>query len=196
MEVADEVPRRVRELNWFELGPFTVFDVETTGMSPVFDRVVEIAARRIDADGSESAFETLVDPARPIPAAAVAVHHITDDMVANSPRFGEAARRFLEFSAGSTLVAHNARFDLAFLQEGLARHGMQLWQGRTLDSLRLVKRCYPGLPSYRLQDLRRLLRLDDEAGNDTAHRAGSDVVWTVQVLRLSLERALRSGAIG
>ena len=183
-------------MNWFELGPFTVFDVETTGMSPVFDRVVEIAARRIDADGSESVFETLVDPVRSIPAAAVAVHHITDDMVAGAPRFGEAARNFLEFSAGSTLVAHNARFDLAFLQEGLARHGMQLWQGKTIDSLRLVKRCYPGLPSYRLQDLRQLLRLDDEAGNDTAHRAGSDVVWTVQVLRLSLDRALRTRANG
>ena len=181
-------------MRWFELGPFTVFDLETTGMSAVYDRVVEIAARRIDPDGSESCFQTLVNPGRSIPSAVSAVHHITDDMVADSPRFSGAARRFLEFSEGSTLVAHNARFDLSFLQEGLARCGLPLWRGKTLDSLRLVRRCWPGLPSYRLQDLRLLLRLDDEAGNDQAHRAGADVYWTTQVLRLSLERALRAGS--
>lgn len=181
-------------MKWFELGPFTVFDVETTGMSPVVDRVVEIAARRIECDGSVSCFQTLVNPGRSIPGAVSAIHHITDDMVADSPRFSEAARKFLDFSEGSTLVAHNARFDLAFLQEGLARCGLPLWRGKTLDSLRLVRRCWPGLPSYRLQDLRTLLRLEDESGNDRAHRAGADVFWTEQVLSMSLERALRAGA--
>ena len=94
---------------------------------------------------------------------------------------------------GLPLVAHNARFDLGFLQEGLARCGLPLWRGRTLDSLKLAKRCYPGLPSYRLQQLRNLLQLEDECGNDQPHRAGADVYWTMQVLKLSLERALAAG---
>jgi DNA polymerase III epsilon subunit family exonuclease len=181
-------------LNWYELGPFTVFDFETTGMSPVCDRVVELAALRIDADGEESCYHSLVDPGRPIPPEVTNIHHITDDMVRGAPRFAAVGREFLEFAEGSTLVAHNARFDLGFLQEGLARCGLPLWKGKTLDSVRLARRCFPGLASYRLQNLRVVLHLDDEEGNDQAHRAGADVFWTAQVLRRSLERALRAGA--
>ena len=181
-------------MNWYELGPFTVFDFETTGMDPVFDRVVELAALRIDADGETSSFHSLVNPGRAIPPGVTNIHHITDGMVADAPRFAAVAREFLDFADGSTLVAHNARFDLGFLQEGLARCGLPIWRGRTIDSVRLAKRCFPGLASYRLQSLRLALHLDDEPGNDQAHRAGADVFWTAQLLKLALERALRSGA--
>ena len=181
-------------MKWCELGPFTVFDFETTGMSPVCDRAVELAALRIGTDGSTRAFQSLINPRRSIPAAVTAIHHITDAMVSDAPSFYAVAKDFLDFAAGTTLVAHNARFDLGFLQEGLARCGLPLWRGKTLDSLKLAKRCYPGLPSYKLQQLRCLLQLEDECGNDQAHRAGADVYWTMQVLKLSLERALRAGA--
>ena len=178
-------------MNWYELGPFTVFDFETTGMSPVQDRVVELAALRIDADGEESCFHRLVNPGRSIPPAVTNIHHITDAMVADAPRFPAVAREFLDFAEGTTLVAHNAIFDLGFLQEGLARCGLPLWRGKTLDSVKLARRCFPNLASYRLQSLRAELRLDDEPGNDQAHRAGADVFWTAQVLKLALERVLR-----
>ena len=64
-------------------------------------------------------------------------------------------------------------------------------EGKTLDSVKLARRCFPNLASYRLQSLRTELRLDDEPGNDQAHRAGADVFWTAQVLKLALERVLR-----
>ena len=182
-------------MNWYELGPFTVFDFETTGMSPVYDRVVELAALRIDADGEESAFHALVNPGRSIPREVTNIHHITDAMVADAPHFSAVAKEFLEFADESTLVAHNARFDLGFLQEGLNRCGLPLWRGKTIDSVRLAKRCFPDLGSYRLQSLRVELRLDDEPGNDQAHRAGADVFWTMQVLKLSLERAIKAGVV-
>ena len=180
-------------MNWYELGPFTVFDFETTGMSPVRDRVVELAALRIDADGGEHAFHSLVNPGCAIPPGVIGIHHITDDMVADAPHFSSVAKAFLEFAEESTLVAHNAIFDLGFLQEGLARCGLPVWRGKTLDSLKLAKRCFPGLASYRLQNLRQVLCLDDDPGNDQAHRAGADVFWTKQLLKLALERALRAG---
>ena len=183
-------------MKWHELGPFTVFDFETTGMSPVHDRVVELAALRIDTDGEERAFQRLVNPGRPIPPGVTNIHHITDEMVADAPRFPAVAREFLEFADGSTLVAHNAHFDLGFLQESLARCGLPLWRGRTIDSVKLAKRCFPGMASYRLQSLRLALHLDDDPGNDQAHRAGADVFWTAQILKLALERALRAGAVG
>lgn len=182
-------------MKWCELGPFTVFDFETTGMNPVCDRAVELAALRIGPDGSTRAFQSLINPRRNIPPAVTAIHHITDAMVAEAPSFYAVAKDFLTFASGSTLVAHNARFDLAFLQEGLARCGLPLWRGKTLDSVRLAKRCFPGLPSYKLQQLRSLLQLEDECGNDQPHRAGADVYWTMQVLKLSLERALATGGV-
>ena len=74
-------------MSWLERGPFTVFDVETTGMSPVYERIVEIAALRIDKDGSEKRFSTLVNPGKRIPYAVSRVHHITDAMVCTAPSF-------------------------------------------------------------------------------------------------------------
>ena len=169
---------------WHELGPFTVFDVETTGMSPVRDRIVEIAALRIDKDGSRKRYSTLVNPERRIPFAVSRVHHITDHMVVDAPTFEQVGAQFMSFAAGSTLVAHNARFDLSFLQESLARCGMAPWEGKTMDSLRLVRTTHPGLPSYKLQDLR--ITLDLECADGTAHRAGSDVEWTAVLLQKAL----------
>ena len=177
--------------DWYELGPFTVFDVETTGMSPVGDRIVELAAIRIDPDGSQSRFQTLVNPGCPIPAAASRVHRISDDMVADAPHFKQAGYDFLTFARQSTLVAHNARFDLAFLQESLARCGLPLWQGKTMDSLRLIRQTHAGLPSYSLQNLRLAFNLDQPAGECQPHRAAADVDWTMQILAISLQEILK-----
>ncbi len=177
--------------HWYELGPFTVFDIETTGMSAVYDRIVEIAAVRIDCDGSRTAFQTLVNPGRPIPPGATCVHHITDDMVADAPRFSAAAHEFFSLAAGSTLVAHNARFDLSFMQESLTRTGMQLWQGKTMDTLRLIRQTHGGLPSYSLQNLRTAFALEDPFDNMQAHRAAADAEWTVQILKIALDELIR-----
>ena len=174
--------------NWYDLGPFTVFDVETTGLSPRNDRLVELAALRIDRDGVETTFHALIHPGRPIPACASRVHHITDEMVADAPHFPQIGHEFLKFISGSTLVAHNARFDLGFLQESLNRGGLPLWKGNTMDTLLLSRRVYPDLASRKLQDLRVLLNLPDPCGGTgQAHRAGADVAWTKELLKHLLE---------
>ena len=177
-------------MEWFELGPFTVFDVETTGMSPVNDRIVQIAAVRIDRDGTISRWASFINPGRTIPAGVVAVHHISDEMVASAPAFARAGRDFLEFAKNSTLVAHNARFDLGFLQESLSRTGLPLWKGKTLDTLRLIKTTHPHLPSYKLQSLRAIFQLDSDDSMQ-AHRADADVEWTIQILAIALKSAMR-----
>ncbi len=177
--------------HWHELGPFTVFDVETTGMSPSRHRIVQIAAVRIEPDGSRSAFDSLVHPGCPIPLAVSQIHHITDAMVAGAPRFSDVGYRFLDLAQGSTLVAHNARFDLGFLQESLARTGLPLWQGKTMCSLTLARKAFPGLPSYALQSLRTIFELEDPRGGMQAHRADADVEWTVQLLAKILDKLLQ-----
>ena len=72
-------------MQWYELGPFTVFDVETTGMSPVNCRIVELAAARIDTDGHITRFQSLIHPGCKIPVEVQLIHHITDAMVINAP---------------------------------------------------------------------------------------------------------------
>ncbi|MDD3118687.1 MAG: 3'-5' exonuclease [Victivallales bacterium] len=175
-------------LQWHELGPFTIFDMETTGLSPSRDRIVELAAIRIDRDGVETRFQSLVNPGRRIPPAATRIHHITDDMVAVAPTFRTMIPEFMTLARDSTLVAHNARFDLGFLQEGLSRSGYELWKGNTMDTLKLTRTAFAGLPSYSLQSLRGSLQLPDIDGE--AHRAGADVEWTLHLLRKTLSALL------
>ncbi len=178
---------------WWEKGPFTVFDTETTGMSPTGDRIVEIAAVRVELDGSRSEFQSLVNPCRPIPFQAARVHRITDDMVAFAPTFREVGRDFIAFAEGSQLVAHNARFDLGFLQESLNREGLPLWNGQTLDSIRIIKSAFPGLPSYSLGNLRARFGLG--AGIDgQAHRAATDVEWTLEIFAMAMQAIIDAKA--
>jgi DNA polymerase III epsilon subunit family exonuclease len=176
---------------WYESGPFTVFDVETTGMSPVNDRIVELAALRIDTDGHKIHYQSLINPGCLIPSRAMQVHGITDAMVAHEPNFTQVGYDFLELAKDSILVAHNARFDLGFLQESLSRCGLPLWKGKTLDTLRFTKQAYAGLPSYSLQNLRRTFQLDDTSDDMQAHRAAADVEWTAQLLGIVMTELLR-----
>lgn len=176
--------------HWYQLGPFTIFDVETTGMSPTRDRIIEIAAIRVDTNNTHERFHELVNPERRIPPSASRVHHITDSMVAGADNFSVIGRQFLDFANDTTLVAHNARFDLAFLQESLNRDYLNLWQGKTMDTIPLIKRAFPDLPSYSLQYLRTRFSLGDGTGQ--AHRAFADVEWTLEILDITLTALLRN----
>lgn len=150
-------------------------------MSPVNDRIVELAAVRIAKDGTLTHFSTLINPGRPIPARATAVHNINDEMVKDAPFFEDIAEDFHRFIAGSTLVAHNAIFDLAFIQESFFRGGFKLWEGKTLNTVKIVKKTHPGLPNYKLQSLRHYFGLETTPGMNP-HRAAADVEWTRQLL--------------
>ncbi len=171
---------------WFRQGPFTFFDIETSGFSPVRDRIVEIAAVKYDTEGNESRFYSLVYAGKPMKGKASSVHRISDKMLCNAPPFKDVAGKFINFAAGSTLVAHNARFDLAFLQESLFRETLQLWEGLTLDSIKIVRTAFPDLPGYSLKKLASYFGLEHD--DKTAHMAMSDVELTVKIFSIAIDR--------
>lgn len=170
---------------WHEHGPFTFIDTETTGFSAVHHRIVEIAALRVEVDGSRSEFYSLINPRCKIPTIVQRIHHIDDLKVQKAPAFHEVAYDLLAFVEGTTLVAHNARFDLAFIQESLARSGVPLFKGKTLDTLTFFRNTYPQLKSHKLQDIRNFLKIGTE--KERAHSAMGDVIVLMESFAKTLE---------
>lgn len=183
---------KLKPSKWHELGPFTVFDLETTGLSATRDRIVEIAAIRIETDGKQKKFHSLINPQCEIPLSVSEIHNITDEMVAAAPLFSVIGKDFLDFAKDSTLVAHNAYFDLSFLQESLFREGFDIWGGKTMDSITIIKHAYPGFPSYSLQNL---LTIFGKHKKEPAHRAFADVEWTLEIFGMAMQVLLQKSAI-
>jgi DNA polymerase III alpha subunit (gram-positive type) len=167
---------------------FAVVDVETTGVNPAVDRVVEVACALV-RDGREvEAFSTLIDPGCVIPAVASAVHHITNEHVRGSPLLDDFRATLTQMCAGAVVVAHNARFDLGFLPF--------LTHRPTLCSMRLAMRVLPDAPNYKNQVLRYHLDVDAALGSEAiAHRARGDVQVTGRILTICLERYLAAGGV-
>lgn len=147
-------------------------DVETTGLDPRLDRVIEVAVVRGGPEGCRRRWSTLVNPGVPVPNAHI--HGLTDVDLAGAPPFHEVADRLLEELDGAAVVAHNARFDLEFLGNELARVGRASPEVRVFDTLGLARRCF-GLPSNTLTALCERFEIPRER----AHRADDDACATL-----------------
>lgn len=113
-----------------------VFDTETTGLT-MQDRIVQIAGVRIaGAKLTGERFDMLVNPGRPIPPASTAIHHVTDEMVANAPDTTTALRGFHHFAEGAVLIAHNAPFDMGLLRAAEGETG-QHFANKVMDTVLL-----------------------------------------------------------
>lgn len=158
------------------------YDTETTGIKADRDRIIEIAA--FDPIQNRS-FEKLVNPGCKIPPEATAIHHITDEMVADAPSFAVIGAEFIEFCSGDVvLIAHNNdTFDYHFLRHEFGRHGIGMPSWKFLDSLKWARRYRPDLPRHTLQFLREMYGV---AANN-AHRALDDVIVLHQVFSMMVD---------
>lgn len=132
---------------------FIAFDLETTGIQPKTDAIVEIGAVRFDGAEPGGTFCTLVNPGRPIPPGASAVNGITDEMVAGSPAVETVLSDFAVFCGDLPLVAHNAPFDFKFLLRAVKAHKAPAPSGVVLDTCALSRIIFPGMINYKLGTL-------------------------------------------
>ena len=103
-------------------GTYVVFDIETTGFSAVTDRIIEIGAVKVEDGKITDKFSTFVNPKRPIPFRITELTSITDEMVIDSPDIETILPQFIEFIGDAVLVAHNASFDVGFIEQNCKRH--------------------------------------------------------------------------
>lgn len=158
------------------------YDTETTGIRTDKDRIIEIAAYDPVLNRT---FERFVNPGCPIPPDATAIHHITNEMVADAPSFAQIGAEFAEFCSGEVvLIAHNNdSFDLPMLRCEFERHSLPLPPWKFLDSLKWARRYRPDLPKHPLQFLREIYGIP--ANN--AHRALDDVMVLHQVFSMMID---------
>jgi len=130
-----------------------VFDTETTGFSSRTDRIVEIGAVKFRGGKVIEKKSWLVNPQRKIPYWVQKIHGISNETVSDKPPFSQVYPEFEDFIRGSVLMAHNARFDVAFMAAEIARAKQAVPPNPVLDSLRLFRLWYPDSASHTLSDL-------------------------------------------
>ncbi|MGO8684302.1 MAG: exonuclease domain-containing protein [Thermoleophilia bacterium] len=167
---------------------FTVVDLETTGATPGFAKITEIGAVRLEHGRQVGTFSQLVNPQQTISATITQITGITNAMVRDQPPIAEVLPRFVEFAANSVLVAHNARFDLGFLDYELGLLMRCTFPRPALDTLRLARKLCPGQRCSLSALAERF-----ETTVKPAHRALADALATAELLQVFLAQLEEQG---
>jgi len=148
-------------------------DVETTGLYPgKGDRIIEVGAIAMENNQIIDEFHSLIQVNYPIPRHVSKIHGITNDMLADQPKPEQAYPEVKNFISDSILVAHNAKFDIGFLQSELNRLNQRI-TNQSICTLELSRRCYPRLPNYKLSTVYRHL-IGKQPADAMKHRALDD----------------------
>jgi len=153
---------------------YVIFDTETTGLSAVYNKIIEIGAVKIQNGEIIDKFSTFVDPKVTISEKITEITGITNEMVQGAPLQDEALLKFKDFIGDSILVAHNARFDIGFLNVGLKVLGEPGVTNPVIDTVELARFLYPSMKNYKLNTLCKALNI--ELNNH--HRAYHDAEAT------------------
>lgn len=168
---------------------YCVLDLETTGFSPVTEKITEIGVMKLKDGKVIDQFSCFVNPEKPIPARVVEVTNITDDMVKDAETIEVVFPKLLDFIKDSVLVAHNAVFDIGFLKHTAKVLGYE-FDFTYIDTLSLAQAVFPDFKTYKLGRIAKRLGIKVEV----AHRALDDVDTTVKVFNIMLEELKSRGA--
>ncbi|MCM1090618.1 MAG: PolC-type DNA polymerase III [Muribaculum sp.] len=155
---------------------FVVFDIETTGLSPVNNRIIEIGAVKVSGGEIVDRYSTFVNPDVPIPFEIEKLTGIRDDMVMDYPEIDEILSQFLGFCDGCAMVAHNANFDMSFIMENCRRLGYSL-EFTYVDTMNTARVLLPNQAKHTLDAVAKTLNISLE----NHHRAVDDAECTAHI---------------
>lgn len=165
------------------MNDYTAVDIETTGLRPKLDRIIEIGAIRVRDNEIESTFQTFVNPGRAIPDNIVELTGITRNDVINAPFIDSAIREFLSFVGKDILLGHNLLFDFSFLKTNAVNCGYT-FEKMGIDTLKIARKIHPRLESRSLMNLAKYYEIEDQ----NHHRALNDAVLAHELYcRLRME---------
>ena len=167
-------------LQYFPQG-VVAFDVETTGISPLVDKLVEISAYKVTPEG-DFIFDALVNPGVEISPEIIAIHGITNEMVADAPGPRDVLPAFLNFIGDLPLLAHNARFDVGFLLFNAHQEKISTGSNSVYCTLKFTRAALPGLASYKLGALSEHFKIT----LSRHHRALDDATACLTLMALGL----------
>ena len=156
--------------------PYVVFDIETTGFSPAANRIIEIGAVRVEGGKIVSRFSEFVNPQVPIPFRIEQLTSINDSMVVDADTIEDVLPRFLEFSQGAVMVAHNAGFDMSFIMANCERLGLER-EFTYVDTVGMARLLLPGLNRFKLDTVAKALNIPLL----NHHRAVDDAACTAEI---------------
>ena len=163
---------------------FVVFDIETTGLNPRNDDIIEIGAVKVSNRRVVDSFSTFIHIDRNLPAKIIELTSITDDMLKGQPEITEVLPLFMEFAKGSVLVAHNAKFDVGFMREKVKKYLNINYDISVLDTLELSKALIKDIKNHRLNTLTKKLGISLL----NHHRAVGDANATAQLFIILLNK--------
>lgn len=172
----------------YDTAAFIAFDTETTGLDPASGRIVEIGAVKFDRCGVIARYNVLINPEMPMPEEAGKVNGITDEMLKDKPLIADVFPDFFDFIGTGVLVAHNAPFDINYVNAELKRAGKSPLTNKAVDTRIFAKEVFPGLSSYALQDL--AVQFGITALE--AHRAEDDARVCMELFEKILSRFLKN----
>lgn len=168
---------------------YCVIDIETTGLSPVYDSIIEIAACRVADRAVSDSYSSLINPGVEIDEYITGLTGITNEMLSTAPAPSDVLPVFRDFLGSSVLVAHNAHFDINFLYDAFESELKEPLKNDFIDTMRIARRVLPSLEHHRLQDIVSHYGIT----HDNAHRALGDVLATQQCYELIKRDVISSG---
>jgi len=163
---------------------FVVFDIETTGLSPHDDEIIEIGAIRVDDinASSHTTYQELIKPSCRISSRITSITGITNDMLENCNSIDHHIKEFKEFIGDLPIVAHNASFDCGFMSHTFKKHGLE-FNNHVIDTLQLSRKALPQLENHKLTTIKKHLCIK----SDRDHRALDDAIATLRVYAFSID---------
>ena len=159
-----------------KLSDYTIIDLETTGLDPKYDEIIELGAVRVRNGKIEETFQRLVKPDNPIDQFITNLTGITNEMLKDAPKIDKILPEYIAFIGEDKIVGHNVNFDINFIYDKYYEMSKKAFNNSFVDTLRMARKVLKELDHHRLSDLRAFYKIDSKE-----HRSIDDCITTFEV---------------